>query len=48
MGHQRRALGDREDEDEVEEQLERADPLALAKNHPMRGRWVFDVLTPQV
>ena len=29
-GHQRRALGDREHEDEVEEQLERRDPLFLA------------------
>ncbi len=30
VGHQRRALGDREDEDEVEEELQRRDPLALA------------------
>ena len=32
--HQRRALRDGEDEDEVEEQLERTDPLALAQDHP--------------
>ena len=30
VGHQRRALGDREDEDEVEEELQRRHPLALA------------------
>jgi hypothetical protein len=30
MRHQRRALGDREDEDEVEEELQRRHPLALA------------------
>jgi hypothetical protein len=30
VGHQRRALGEREDEDEVEEQLERRDALAPA------------------
>ena len=30
VGHQRRALGDREDEDEVEEELQRGHPLALA------------------
>ena len=30
VGHQRRALGDREDEDEVEEELQRRDPLAFA------------------
>ncbi len=31
VGHQRRALGDREDEDEVEEELQRRHPLAFAQ-----------------
>src|SRR5438552_745063 len=34
MGHQRRALGDREDEDEVEEELQRLDLLALPEHRP--------------
>ena len=37
-GHQRGALRDGEDEDEIEEQLERADPLALAEHHPHTGQ----------
>ena len=32
------ALGDREDEDEIEEQLERADSLALAEHHSHTGQ----------
>jgi hypothetical protein len=39
VGHQRRALGDGEHEDEVEEQLQRRDPLLLAQHraHAMGG-----------
>ena len=32
VGHQRRALGEREDEDEVEEELERRDPVLAAED----------------
>ena len=37
VGHQRRALGDREDEDEVEEELQRRHPLALAADGARAG-----------
>jgi hypothetical protein len=37
VDHQRRALGDRQHEDEVEEELERLDPLALSHHGAQPG-----------
>ena len=48
MRHQRRALGDRQHEDEVEEQLQRSHPRLLpqrcAEPRPLRSAWFFGAL----